>query len=209
MFREPVDIAMMHAGHILLWSALALAVSTILIAVIDIPFQIFEHTRKLRMSFQEIKDDFKETEGKPEVKSRIRRVQQEMAQRRMLQDVPQADVVITNPDHFSIALSYDPIHMGAPLLLAKGVDEIALKIREIAQKHEVPILRLPPLARSLYYHGKVGEEIPEGLYIAIAQILAYIYQMDQYQSGKGEKPRGLPPLPIPDDLKVDENGRQI
>lgn len=208
LFKEPINQAMVHAGHIILWAALALACSTILIAVIDIPFQIFDHTRKLRMSFQEVKDDFKETEGKPEVKSRIRRVQYEMTQRRMLQDVPKADVVITNPDHYSVALSYDPVSMGAPILLAKGVDEIALKIREIATEHEVPIVRVPPLARSLYYHAKVGKEIPEGLYIAIAQVLAYVYQLDRYHAGKGDKPQGMPPMPIPEDLKVDEKGRQ-
>lgn len=204
LFQEPTHAAMMHALQILLWAALALALSTIVVAVIDIPFQIYDHTRKLRMSFQELKDDFKETEGKPEVKGRIRRLQQEIAQRRMLQDVPKADVVITNPDHYSVALQYDPLSMGAPLMLAKGVDDIALKIREIANEHEVPVLRLPPLARSLYHHAKVGEEIPEGLYIAIAQVLAYIFQMDQYRAGKGEKPQTPYNVPIPDDLKVDD-----
>lgn len=201
--NEPLENAIAHTIHIVLWSVLFLCLSTALIAIVDVPWQIYSFTKKMRMSMQEIKDEYKESEGKPEVKSKIRQLQREMAQRRMMADVPEADVVITNPTHYSVALKYQADAMGAPIMVAKGSDEVALKIREIAKKHNVPRMQAPPLARALYTHAKVGDEIPEGLYIAVAQVLAYIYQMDLYAKGRGPKPERKPSMPIPRDLRVD------
>lgn len=203
MQDEPIENAIAHTIHIVLWSVLLLCASTALIAIVDVPWQIYSFTKKMRMSMQEIKDEYKETEGKPEVKSRIRQLQREMAQRRMMGDVPEADVVITNPTHYSVALKYQADAMGAPIMVAKGSDEVALKIREIAKEHNVPRMQAPPLARALYTHATVGDEIPEGLYIAVAQVLAYIYQMDQFVKGNGPKPERKPSMPIPRDLRVD------
>ncbi|HCG79394.1 MULTISPECIES: flagellar biosynthesis protein FlhB [Thalassolituus] len=200
---ESTESAIDHAITIIIWSVLALCASTALIAIVDVPWQIYSFTKKMRMSMQEIKDEYKETEGKPEVKSKVRQLQREVAQRRMMADVPEADVVITNPTHYSVALRYDAGASAAPVLLAKGSDRVALKIREIAKENNVPQMQAPPLARALYTHTKVGDEIPEGLYVAVAQVLAYIYQMDQFAKGKGPKPERKPDMPIPRDLRVD------
>lgn len=195
--------AIFYSLDILIWSIILLCASTIIIAMIDVPWQIYSHTKKLRMTLQEIKDEYKDSEGKPEVKSKIRQLQQEMSQRRMMADVPTADVVITNPTHYSVALKYDTEGMNAPVVVAKGVDETALKIREIAKEHNVPQMQAPPLARALYTHTKIGDEIPEGLFVAVAQVLAYIYQLDMFVKGQGPKPKGKPEMPIPRDLRVD------
>ncbi|MFC3149872.1 flagellar biosynthesis protein FlhB [Litoribrevibacter euphylliae] len=198
---ESMESALAHSANIILWSAIALSASTLIIAAIDVPYQIYEHAKKLKMSMQDIKDEFKETEGKPEVKRKVRQLQMEMAQRRMMGDVPDADVIITNPTHYSVALKYDPSISSAPIMLAKGADQIALKIREIGNEYDIPILEAPPLARSIYYNTEIGDEIPEGLYVAIAQVLAYIFQMDQYMAGRGPKPKDPKDFPIPDDLQ--------
>jgi len=170
--------------------------------MIDVPFQIFDHQKKLRMTKQEVKDEYKDSEGKPEVKGKIRQLQREMSQRRMMQDVPTADVVITNPTHYAVALKYDPDSMGAPMVVAKGADEIAFKIMEIAREHKVELLRTPPLTRAVYHNSDIGDEIPDGLYMAIAQVLAYVFQLRQFRKGRGPKP-GMPDLPIPSDLRRD------
>lgn len=195
--------AIFYALDILIWSIILLCSSTIILALIDVPWQLYSHTKKLRMTMQEIKDEFKDSEGKPEVKSKIRQLQQEMSQRRMMADVPTADVVITNPTHYSVALKYDTDGMTAPILVAKGVDEVAFKIREIAKENNVPQMQAPPLARALYTHTKIGDEIPEGLFVAVAQVLAYIYQMDMFVKGQGPRPGKKPDMPIPRDLRVD------
>lgn len=198
---EPTDVSLEHGAQMVMIGAVALALSTLLISVIDVPFQIYDFTKKMKMSLQEVKDEHKDTEGKPEVKQRIRKLQYEAAQRRMMQDVPDADVVITNPTHYAVALKYQSDTMQAPLLVAKGIDEVALKIREIAQEYKVPILESPALARSVYAHTAIGKEIPEGLYVAIAQVLAYVYQLDQYMKGLGPRPK-QPTFPIPQDLRA-------
>jgi flagellar biosynthetic protein FlhB len=159
------------------------------------------------MSLQEIKDEFKDTEGKPEVKGRIRQMQREAAQRRMMGAVPDADVIITNPTHYAVALKYTG-GSGAPIVVAKGIEETALKIREIAKEHNVPQMEAPPLARAIYAHTRIDDEIPEGLYVAVAQVLAYIYQVDQYAKGQGAKPERRPTMPIPKDLRVDPNAEK-
>jgi len=201
---EPVEAAILHSAKLVGWSALWLSCGLILIAAVDVPFQLWDSKQKLKMTKQEVRDEYKDSEGKPEVKSRIRQLQREMAERRMMQAVPTADVVITNPTHFAVALKYDPDKGGAPLLLAKGGDFLALKIREIAQEHRVILLESPALARAVYYSTEVDQEIPAGLYLAVAQVLAYVYQLRQYQAGKGKRPGALPDLPIPPDLRRDE-----
>ncbi len=201
--NEPVEPAILHSLSVVGWSALWLSCGLILIAAVDVPFQLWSHKNKLKMTKQEVRDEYKDTEGKPEVKGRIRQLQREMAERRMMQAVPQADVVITNPTHFAVALKYDPDKGGAPVLLAKGGDFLALKIREIAQEHEVMVLESAALARAVYYSTELEQEIPAGLYLAVAQVLAYVYQLRQYRAGKGKRPGPLPDLPIPPDLRRD------
>ena len=201
--HEPLPQAIAHSAQIVGWCSLWMACSLILIAAIDVPFQLWDHKQKLMMTKQEVRDEFKDTEGKPEVKSRIRQLQYEMAQRRMLQEVPQADVVITNPTHFAVALKYDADKGGAPRLVAKGGDFLALKIREIAQEHRVELLESPALARAVFYSTELDQEIPAGLYLAVAQVLAYVYQLKQFRAGKGKRPGPLPDLPIPPDLQRD------
>jgi flagellar biosynthetic protein FlhB len=199
--HEPLQSAILHAAQVVGWSALWMACGLVLIAAVDVPFQLWDNKQKLMMTKQEVRDEYKDSEGKPEVKQRIRQLQREMAERRMMQAVPQADVVITNPTHFAVALKYDPSKGSAPVLLAKGGDFTALKIREIAQEHKVMLLESPALARAVFYSTELDQEIPAGLYLAVAQVLAYVYQIRQYQAGKGKRPAPLPDLPIPPDLR--------
>ncbi|KRW68111.1 flagellar biosynthesis protein FlhB [Pseudomonas kunmingensis] len=202
--KQPLDLAIMHSAEIVGWCALWMACGLILIAAVDVPFQLWDNKQKLMMTKQEVRDEYKDSEGKPEVKSRIRQLQRDAAQRRMMQAVPEADVVITNPTHFAVALKYDAAKGGAPMLVAKGGDFVALKIREIAQEHKVTVLESPALARSVYYSTEIDQEIPAGLYLAVAQVLAYVYQLRQYRGGKGRRPDPLTNLPIPPDLRRDE-----
>ncbi|TVP88928.1 MAG: flagellar biosynthesis protein FlhB [Pseudomonadaceae bacterium] len=193
--------AIYHSAWILSTSLLILACSLIVIAMVDIPFQIYDNKKKLKMTKQEVKDEYKDSEGKPEVKAKVRQLQREVADRKMLSEVPNADVVITNPTHFAVALKYDPERGGAPMLVAKGGDFMAQKIREIAQEHQVLVLESPPLARAVFYTTEVDREIPAGLYLAVAQVLAYVFQLQQYQAGKGKKPPKPPEPKIPEDLQ--------
>ena len=202
--HEPLPSAIAHSGWILGSSLFLLACSLILIAAVDIPFQIWDNKQKTRMTKQEVRDEYKDSEGKPEVKSRVRQLQQEMAERRMMGEVPKADVVITNPSHYAVALKYDPVNSGAPVVIAKGADFLAQKIREVAAEHDVIVLQSPPLARAVYYSTELEHPIPAGLYLAVAQVLAYVYQIRQYQQGKGQRPGRVPDPPIPDDLRRDE-----
>ncbi len=202
--RQEVEVAMADLGYLTLWVFLAITASLILIALIDVPFQIWNHTRQLRMTKQEVKDEMKNTEGNPEVKGRIRRMQVQMSQQRMMQDIPSADVVITNPTHYAVALKYDQTKSGAPVVVAKGADLISQQIRMVADHNEVPILSAPPLTRAVYYSTEIGDEIPSGLYIAVAQVLAFVFQLRRYQKQGGNKPHlNTEDLPIPDDLRRD------
>lgn len=185
------------------WAAIALAASTIFIAIVDIPFQIWDNSRKLKMSRQDIKDEMKDTEGKPEVKGRIRQLQQEMANNRQLSAVPEADVVITNPTHYSVALKYDPESMETPILIAKGVDHFALKIREVANQHKIQIIESPVLTRAIYHTTEPDQEIPGALYMAVAQVLAYVFQLRNFRKGQGEKPDFPNNLDVPKDMQYD------
>lgn len=190
------------ASLLLGWIFLGLCCSTIVISMVDVPFQKWNHNKQLKMSKQEIKDEYKSTEGNPEVKGRQRQIQREVSQRRMLQEVPNADVVITNPTHYSVALKYDTEKSQAPFVVAKGADVMAMQIRKIAKEKGVAIVESPMLTRSIYYTTDVNQEIPEDLFIAVAQVLAYVYQLNLYSKGKGKKPTALPKnLPIPPGLR--------
>lgn len=202
--QEPLEQAVIHSLQVVAWSALWMACGLILIAAVDVPVQLWESHKKLLMTKQEVRDEHKDQEGRPEVKQRIRQLQREMSQRRMMAAIPDADVIITNPTHYAVALKYDPEKGGAPMLLAKGSDFLALKIREIGAKHNILLLESPALARSIYYSTELEQEIPAGLYLAVAQVLAYVYQIRQYQAGKGKRPDPLSDLPIPPDLRRDE-----
>ena len=206
MFRladETVNNAIIHSLEISAYAAIILSASTILIAAVDVPFQIWDHSKKLKMSRQELKDEVKDTEGKPEVKGRIRQLQREMAQRRMMSNVPDADVIITNPTHYAVALKYDPEKMATPIMLAKGGDHVALKIREIAKAHKIEIIESPVLARAIYHTTDVDQEIPAALYMAVAQVLAYVFQLRNFRRGKGEKPTYPRNIKIPKNMQFD------
>lgn len=202
--HEPLESAVIHSLQVVAWSALWMACWLILIAAVDVPVQLWESHKKLLMTKQEVRDEHKDQEGRPEVKQRIRQTQRDMSQRRMMSAIPDADVIITNPTHFAVALKYDPEKGAAPMLLAKGSDFLALKIREIGAKHDILLLESPALARSIYYSTELDQEIPAGLYLAVAQVLAYVYQIRQHQAGKGKRPDPLSDLPIPPDLRRDE-----
>ncbi|MDN3614423.1 MAG: flagellar biosynthesis protein FlhB [Vibrio gallaecicus] len=191
-----------HALDILLNFILLISCSLLIVVAIDIPFQIWQHADQLKMTKQEVKDEFKDTEGKPEVKGRIRMLQREAAQRRMMADVPEADVIVTNPEHFSVALRYKQDKDRAPVVVAKGVDHMAMKIREVAREHDIYIVPAPPLARALYHTTELEQEIPDGLFTAVAQILAYVFQLKQYRKKGGQRPKLQDTnLPIPPDLR--------
>ncbi len=198
---ESIESAMAHSVELALWAAIVMSCSTILIAAVDIPFQIHDNAKKLKMTKQEVKDEMKDSEGKPEVKGRIRQMQYEMSQNRMMDSVPDADVVITNPTHYSIALKYNPATMDTPLLVAKGVDFSAMRIREVAKKHKIEFVEAPMLARAIYHTTDIEQEIPQGLYVAIAQVLAYVFQLREYRRGRNERPNYPKNLPIPDDMR--------
>ncbi|WP_020209482.1 flagellar biosynthesis protein FlhB [Gilvimarinus chinensis] len=200
---QETEVGVIQSLQISAYATIAMAAVTVLVAAIDVPFQIWDHIKKLKMSHQELKDEHKDTEGKPEVKGRIRQLQREMAQRRMMSQVPEADVVITNPTHYSVALKYDPENMGTPILLAKGVDHTALKIREIAGAHKIEVIQSPMLARSIYHTTDIDEEIPAGLYMAVAQVLAYVFGLRNYRRGQGERPVYPRNISVPRDLQFD------
>ncbi len=174
---EPLNSGMMHAATLVGNAFLVLAGTMGLIAAVDVPWQLYQHNQKLMMSRQELKEEAKESDGSPEMKGRIRRAQAEAARRRMMQEVPKADVIVTNPTHFAVALRYDEKRMRAPIVIAKGADLIAARIREIATENNVPIFEAPPLARALHRHVEINDEIPSNLYVAVAQVLTYIYQL--------------------------------
>ncbi len=197
--RESLEGGMAHAGSILSKSFIVLSCSLVVIAAIDVPFQLWDHAKNQKMSLQEVKDENKNIEGKPEVKARIRAMQREVAQRRMMEDIPNADVVITNPTHYAIALKYDAENMGAPVVVAKGVEVVAGHIRQIADANKVPMFEAPPLARALFYSTEIGHPVPSGLYLAVAQILAYIYQLKASKSG-GLVPNAPNNIPVPDEF---------
>jgi flagellar biosynthetic protein FlhB len=186
------------------WAFVLISSTLILVAAVDIPFQLWDHRRQLKMTRQEVREEMKDTEGRPEVRGRIRQLQREMATRRMMEEVPKADVIVTNPTHYAVALRYNQATMMAPVVVAKGVELVAANIRRIGSEHEVPIIESPALARAIYFHTELGEAIPAGLYLSVAKILAYVFQLKAHIPGKSKKPTTPDDLPIPDELKVPE-----
>lgn len=200
LMTQPLAGAIPQLGY-LMWSCFVTIMGgMLLIVAIDVPFQLYQHNKKLMMTKEEVRRESKESEGNPEVKGRIRRMQREMAQRRMMAEIPTADVVVTNPTHFSVALRYSETGMRAPIVVAKGSELTAARIREIATEHGVPILEAPPLARALYKHTEIGDSIPEALYTAVAEVLAYIYQLRRYRKEGGTQPQEPDDLPVPAEL---------
>ncbi|MDO6745950.1 flagellar biosynthesis protein FlhB [Gilvimarinus sp. 1_MG-2023] len=197
------NVAIVESVLISAYTTIAMSAVTILVAAIDVPFQIWDHAKKLKMSHQELKDEHKDTDGKPEVKGRIRQMQREIAQRRMMSQVPEADVVITNPTHFAVALKYNPDDMSTPILLAKGGDHTAFRIRDIAKNNKIDIIESPVLARAIFHTTEVDAEIPAGLYMAVAQVLAYVFGLRNFRQGKGERPVFPRDINVPRDMRYD------
>jgi flagellar biosynthetic protein FlhB len=195
----PLEQALVQTAWLAGYTLLGVSAATALVAAVDVPFQLWQHNKQLRMTRQEVRDEFKETEGRPEVKARIRQLQAEMAQRRMMEAVPDADVVVTNPSHYAVALKYES-QRGAPRVLAKGKDLVARAIRDRADAAGVPRIELPPLARALYAHTRVNEEIPPPLYLAVAQVLAYVYRLRSARNLGTAWPTAPGSVPVPDDL---------
>lgn len=194
---EPLGAGMAHLVQLLGTSFLIMAGSMALVVAIDIPFQIWDHERNLRMTREEVRQENKETEGDPQVKAHIRSQQREMARRRMMAEIPKADVVVTNPTHYAVALRYQDGAMRAPRVVAKGAHLLAARIRALAEEHQVPILQAPPLSRALYRHAELGDEIPAALYTAVAEVLAYVYQLRRHREDGGPMPRQPELLPLP------------
>lgn len=186
--QESIEQGLIHGAQLFFLEFFVLTAMLVVIAIFDVPYQLWNNRKKQRMTRQEVKQENKQTEGNPEVKGRIRALQREVAQRKMLQDVPEANVIIVNPTHFAVALKYEDGKSGAPKVVARGVDHIALKIREIGAAHHVPVFTAPPLARALYYSSEIGQTIPEGLYIAVAKILAYVFQLKNLPGHQAQAP---------------------
>ena len=200
-----IEPALAAAGWMIAESALWLSLSLLVIALIDAPYQKYSFIKRMRMTKQEVKDEMKDMEGRPEVKQQIRRRQREMANNRMIQKVQDADVVITNPEHFAVALSYDPTGDGAPIMLAKGSDYMAARIREEAEKHGVEIFAAPPLARALYFSTEADQPVPESLYLAVAQVIAYVFSLADVRPGVA--PMLKPQPKVPASMLFDADGK--
>ena len=182
LIGQSIQPAIGAFGHMVLFAGTALVVGLALIAAIDVPFQLWRYYHGLRMTKEEVRQEMKEMDGDPHLKARIRSQQREMARKRMMSEIPKADVVVTNPTHFAIALKYDRETMQAPVVVAKGMNLLAGKIRELAQAHQIPVVEAPPLARALYRHTELGDQIPATLYTAVAEIMAYVYQLNHYMA---------------------------
>lgn len=193
-----VSLALTLTAEALLSAFLALIGVMVLIACIDVPLQLWRHHSGLKMSLNEVKEENRDTEGDPQLKSRIRSMQREMARRRMMAEVPKADVIVTNPTHYAVALAYDDRRMGAPRVLAKGADRVAQRIRELGAANNIPTVEAPPLARALYRHADIGEEVPAALYNAVAQVLAYVYRLKRAIAAGSERPD------LPGDIEIPE-----
>ncbi len=188
---EPVNTAIGHAASMASYSLLILCMGLAIIAAVDVPYQLWQYSQELKMTRQEVRDEYKESEGSPEMKGRIREAQQALSQGRMMQEVPKADVVVTNPTHYAVALRYDETKNRAPIVVAKGVELIALRIREIAMENGVPVVEAPPVARALHKTVELNREVPAALYITVAQVLTYVYQL------RAARDRGVQPPAAP------------
>ena len=196
----PLHTALSHAGSTLLGGIALLILLLALVAMVDVPLQRHLHMSRQKMGHQEVKQENKELEGNAEVKSKVRQLMRERANRRMLSAVPTADLVVMNPTHYAVALKYDDAKMAAPRVVAKGADLLALRIRDSAKEHKVPVLEAPVLARALYAHAAIDREIPAALFSAVAQVLAYVYQLRAAMTGRSPMPADLPPLDVPQEL---------
>ncbi|WP_090143250.1 flagellar biosynthesis protein FlhB [Limnohabitans sp. DM1] len=204
--HDPASLLM--AGKWLMEGLALLLLVILLMAVIDTPLQFFLHLQRLKMSVQELKEEFKTSEGNPEIKNKRRARQREIAQQNSVQQVEKADFVLTNPTHYAVAICYDETKLGAPRVIAKGADLIALKIRQAAQQHSIPLLESPRLARALFAHTEINEEIPTALYMAVAQVLSYVYRLKASLSGRGPQPGACPVPNVPEELDPHSPGFQ-
>jgi len=201
LVTEPFGTAAPHLGSLLAKAFLTMVGALGAIAILDGPYQMWHYADKLKMTRQEVIQESKESDGNPQIKGKIRQMQREMAQKRMMSNVPTADVVVTNPTHFAVALKYGEGQRGAPRVVAKGTDEVAAKIRELAKEHKVAMLEAPALARALYKHTDIDDEIPEALYSAVAEVLAYVYQLRAYSKGTLDQYPDRPKkLPVPPEM---------
>ena len=191
-----VGPAMSEAGQLIAGGTVLVTLTLIIAAAIDVPYQIYEFNKKMKMTKQEIKDEFKDTEGRPEVKAQIRRKQREMAMGQMMSAVADADVIIVNPEHFAVALSYDPTSNGAPTVVAKGADYMAQGIRERAAENGVPLFLSPTLARALYFTTDINQSVPEALYYAVAQVIAYVFSLNSLGPGSSVAEKPNPEVPV-------------
>lgn len=201
---EPISGGIPHLLDMLGWSFILIAGAMALVVVIDVPFQLWDYYRKLRMTKEEVRREAKESEGDPMIKGRIRALQREAARRRMMAEVPKADVIVTNPTHYAVALVYRDKEMRAPRVVAKGSYLLAQRIREIGEENRVPILEAPPLARALYRHADIDQEIPPALFAVVAEVLAYVYQLRSYNSGVGAMPEKPSDLVVPAGMDFEE-----
>ncbi|KXS39168.1 MAG: flagellar biosynthetic protein FlhB [Halomonadaceae bacterium T82-2] len=197
LMSQPLEQALADALRLAAICCALIVLSLVVVILIDVPYQLWSHNKKLRMTKDEIKKEHKESEGDPQIKGRIRQQQQAMARGRMMSKVPEADVIVTNPTHYAVALSYRDGEMGAPRVVAKGADAVAARIREIGDEHHVPRLEAPPLARALYRHVDLDQEIPVDLYTAVAEVMAWAFRLHQVRREGGETPEPPGNLPIP------------
>ncbi len=203
--RLPLVEALIRASDVMTVSFVILCCSLLIVVAIDVPFSLWEYKKKLKMTLQEVKDEMKQTEGRPEVKGKVRQLQQELSQGRMLEEVPKADVIVTNPTHFAVAIKYDEGGSGAPIVVAKGADFMAAQIRNIAVGNGITLVSAPPLARALFFTTEIDEEVPRGLYLAVAQVLAYVYQLRIAKEKRWRKPAAPGDIPIPEEYKKYSN----
>ena len=197
---EPLGSGTGHLADLIARAFLFIVGSLGVIALIDAPYQLWHYSNKHKMTRQEMIQESKESDGNPQIKGKIRQMQRQMARNRMMQNVPTADVVVTNPTHYAVALKYTDGQSGAPRVVAKGADEVAAKIRELAREHKVALLEAPPLARALYKHTEIDDEIPEKLYSAVAEVLAYVFQLRNYSKVGGHYPDRPTKLPVPPEM---------
>ena len=201
LLGQPESTALPHTIMLVGRSCALIAAALVLVALVDVPWQLWTYYKKLRMSREDVRQEHKESEGDPHIKAQIRRQQQAIAKRRMMAEVPKADIVVTNPTHFAVALKYVDGDMRAPRVVAKGTDLVAQRIREIAADNKVAILEAPPLTRALYKHTRLGDEIPTGLYTAVAEVMAWVYQLKRWKSEGGEAPHMPTDVAVPDELQ--------
>lgn len=205
--RQPMAVALLQGLRLLARSFMLMGGLLMLLALLDAPFQRWSLLRRLRMTKQEVRDEHRQNEGRPEVKQRIRQLQSMLARARIEQRVPQADAVLVNPTHYAVAIRYDPHKADAPYVIAKGMDAMVQRIRDVAERHGKLVLSLPELTRAIYHSTRIDQEIPAGLYAAVAYVLSHVMQLQAYRQGRGQRPGPIPELQIPDDLRRRSRGK--